>query len=56
MNLYKASSDKMRMKIESHIVALEETSIEANNALVMYNANPPIDIKNLDVSDIFWGS
>ena len=28
-------------------------STKANNALVEYNATPPIDIKNLNVSDFF---
>ena len=45
--------DKKGNKIESHTAAIEKTSTEANNALVVYNANPPIDIKNLDVSKFF---
>ena len=53
MNLYQASLDKKGKQIESHAVVLEETGIEANNALVVYNATPLIDIKNLDVSKFF---
>ena len=53
MDLYKAYLDKKRKKIESHTAALEKASIETNNALVVYNANPPIDTKNLNVSIFF---
>ena len=40
VDLYKASLDKKRKKIESHATTLEEDIIDAHNALVMYNANP----------------
>ena len=53
VDLYKASLDKKGKKIESHTSALEETSAKTNNALVVYNANLSIDIKNLNVSDFF---
>ena len=54
MDLYQASLDKKGKQIESHTTAiLEENSIAANNALVVYNATPPIDIKNLNVLDFF---
>ena len=39
--------DKKKKKIESHATILEEDTIDVQNA------NPPIDIKNLDVSDFF---
>ena len=46
--------DKKGKQIESHTTAiLEENSIAANNALVVYNATPLIDINNLDVSEFF---
>ena len=53
VDLYKASLDKMGKKIESHATTLEEDTTNAHNALVVYNANPQIDIKNLDISDFF---
>ena len=53
VDLYQASLDKKRNQIESHAAVLEKNSPKANNALVMYNATPPIDIKNLDVSNFF---
>ena len=52
-NLYKASLDKKGKKIKSHATTLEEDTTDAHNALVMYNGNPLIDIKNLDVSKFF---
>ena len=53
VDLYQASLDKKGKQVESYAVVLEETGVEANNALVMYNSTPPIDIKNLDVSEFF---
>ena len=53
MDLFKASLDKKGKKIESHTIALEEDTTDANNALVVHNENPSIDIKNLDVLDFF---
>ena len=47
MDLYKTSLDKKEKKFESHTNALKE----ANNPLVVYNSNPSINIKNLDVLD-----
>ena len=44
VDLYKASLDKKRKKIESHATTLEEDTTDVQNA------NPPIDIKNVDVS------
>ena len=52
-DLYKASLDKKGKNIESHATTLEEDTTDAHNALVMYNGNPLIDIKNLDVSKFF---
>ena len=46
-DLYKTSLDKKGKKIESHATTLEEDTTDVQNA------NPPIDIKNLDVSDFF---
>ena len=51
MKLYQASLDKKGKQIESHAAALEENSSKANNAFVEYKEIPPIDIKNLDVSN-----
>ena len=51
LDLYQAFLDKKGKQIESHTTALKEASTKANNALVVCNAIPPIDIKNLDVSD-----
>ena len=45
--------DKKGKQIESHVAILKENSQEANNAQVVYNATPSIDIKNLDVSNFF---
>ena len=56
VDLYQAYLDKKRIQIESHTIALEENSLEVNNALVKYNATPLIDFKSLDVSDFFRGS
>ena len=53
VDLYHAFLDKKGKQIESHTTTLEENSPEANNALVVYNATPPIDIKNFDVSNFF---
>ena len=53
VDLYQASLDKKGKQIESHTDSLKENSTDANNAIVVYNATPPIDIKNLDVSDFF---
>ena len=47
VDLYKASLDKKGKKIESHATTLEEDTTD------IQNANPLIDIKNLDVSDFF---
>ena len=52
-NLYKTLLDKKGKKIESHATILEEYTTDAHNALVVYNANPQIVIKNLDVSNFF---
>ena len=53
VDLYHAFLDKKGKQIESHAIVLEENSLEANNALVVYSATPQIDIKNFDVSDFF---
>ena len=53
MDLYHAFLDKKGKQIESHAIVLEENSPEVNNALVVYNATHPIDIKDLDVSEFF---
>ena len=53
VDLYQASLDKKEKQIESHMTTFKENSINANNAIVVYNATPPIDIKNLDVSNFF---
>ena len=45
--------DKKGKQIESHAAILEENSTDANNAIIVYNATLPIDIKNLDVSKKF---
>ena len=37
-------------KIESRTTTLKEASVKANNALIVYNFNPPINIENLNVS------
>ena len=54
MDLYHASLDKKEKYIESHIAVLEENNIEENNVIVVYNATPLINIKNLDVSNFFF--
>ena len=53
VNLYQASLDKKGKHIESNTTAFKEHSIEANNALVVYNATPLIDIKDLNVLEFF---
>ena len=40
-------------KVETHSIALGEVDVKANNAMIMDNLNPSIDIKGLDVSDFF---
>ena len=42
-----------KKKIESHATTLEEDVTNVNNALVVYNEDPQIDIKSLEVSDFF---
>ena len=42
-----------KKKIESHSISLEEDVTNVNNALVVYNEDPQIDIKSLEVSDFF---
>ena len=42
-----------KKKIESHSSALEEDVTNVNNALVVYNKDPQIDIKSLEVSNFF---
>ena len=53
MDLYQAFLDNKGKQIESHAAILKKNSLKANNALVVYNATPPIDIKNLDVLEFF---
>ena len=54
MDLYQASFDKKGKQIESHTDSLKENSTDANNAIVVYNAIPPIDIKNLNAFKFFF--
>ena len=53
VDLYKVLLDKKGKKIEFYATTLKEDTTDANNVLVVYNANPPIDIKNLDISNFF---
>ena len=54
MDLYQASLDKKGKQIESHTGSLEENNTDANNAIVVYNAIPPIDIKNLNAFNFIF--
>ena len=53
VDLYQASLNKKGKQIESHTATLEKNNIGGNNALVVYNATPLIDIKDLNVLEFF---
>ena len=53
MELYQASLNQNDNKVKYHSNTLQKANVEANNALVKDDSNPPISIKGLDVSDFF---
>ena len=53
VDLYQASLNQNGKKVEFHSNTLDKANAKANNALIMDDPNTSIDIKGLDVSDIF---
>ena len=53
MDLYHALLAQDGKKFKSNANALEETNIEAYNALMMHNSSDPINTKGVDDSNYF---